>query len=670
VDRTKSRATLLRRMAASVRVVRIVRLPRFLLTRPAATSVTLQLAGSPAFPLQTLPFVFAFLTMTTGARVGAHFPLRRDRENRLGRGLDCDVVLSDPLASRVHAIVVREGDQWLVRDLTSRNGTYVNGQKIDEASLLDDCRLRVGSTEFLFRESEHKPSGLLDSRSSSLGTAQTIIREFPVDLNDLTKRGIEALQNLDRAQDLLMLYQLSIKLLGATDPDEVVRVALELLQHRTKATVAAFLWLTEDRQLKPRFVVPEDAASTTELSEDLTDSVVENRKPLWTGHKYENAGSDAPADFADAICVPMTHDGEVFGAVHLYRRMNDYTESEFEFAVSLTNIMGVALVRARRQATLKVQHERLVDKAAAFDELIGDSKPMTDLKSRIARVARATGCVLVRGESGAGKELVARAIHRTSPRADRPLLSVNCAAIPPELMESQLFGHKKGSFTGADADHVGWFQQAHTGTLFLDEVGELTLEGQAKLLRILEGHPFLPVGSTKEVKVDVRVIAATNRDLREFVRDKRFREDLYYRLSVFELYIPPLRDRGPDIARLLDFFLEHFKRQHGRPNLQLVPAARERLLGYNWPGNVRQLRNVIDSAVVMADGNEIGSNDLGLRDAGMQEMDTLRLDAWEQKLIAEALRRADGNVPEAARLLGLGRATLYRKIEEYGIDRK
>jgi two-component system, NtrC family, response regulator HydG len=286
-------------------------------------------------------------------------------------------------------------------------------------------------------------------------------------------------------------------------------------------------------------------------------------------------------------------------------------------------------------------------------------------------VARATGCVLIRGESGAGKELVARAVHRASARSDRPMLSVNCAAIPRDLMESQLFGHKKGSFTGADADHAGLFQQANTGTLFLDEVGEMTLDGQAKLLRILEGHPFLPVGSTKEVNADVRVIAATNRDLGDFVRDGKFREDLFYRLSVFELYIPPLRDRGGDIELLVNHFLEHFKRQHGRTQLTLSPDARDKLLGYSWPGNVRQLRNVVDSAVVMCEGNVILADDLGLRDASQNEqLESLRIDFWERRLIQEALKRTDGSIPEAARLLGLGRATLYRKVEEYGIERK
>jgi Nif-specific regulatory protein len=218
---------------------------------------------------------------------------------------------------------------------------------------------------------------------------------------------------------------------------------------------------------------------------------------------------------------------------------------------------------------------------------------------------------------------------------------------------------------------MGYFQQADLGTLFLDEVGELTKEGQAKLLRILEGYPFLPVGATEEVSVDVRVIAATNQNLQKYVRDKRFREDLYYRLSVFELHLPPLRDRGDDIGLLVDFFLDHFRRLHGRPNLGLTDVARERLVTYRWPGNVRQLRNVLDSAVVLADDESIRPHDLALRDSGSSstELETLRIDEWEKRLITEALNRTADNVPEAAKLLGIGRATLYRKIEQYHIER-
>ena len=255
------------------------------------------------------------------------------------------------------------------------------------------------------------------------------------------------------------------------------------------------------------------------------------------------------------------------------------------------------------------------------------------------------------------------------PRASRPMLSVNCAAIPRDLMESQLFGHKKGAFTSADSDHIGLFQRADLGTLFLDEIGEITLEGQAKLLRILEGHPFLPVGSAQEITSDVRVICATNRDLRDFVGENKFREDLYYRLSVFELIIPPLRQRGPDIRKLIDYFLNHFRHQHGRASLKISDEALQRLLTFQWPGNIRQLRNVIDSAVVMAEGTEILPEDLGIVDSTDHPLETLKVDFWERKLIGQALERCSGNVPEAAKLLGLSRATLYRKIEDYGIQR-
>jgi DNA-binding NtrC family response regulator len=369
------------------------------------------------------------------------------------------------------------------------------------------------------------------------------------------------------------------------------------------------------------------------------------------------------------LCVPLVRDGAVLGAVHAYLEHGRFRQSDFEFAISLANITTVALVRAQRERNLSTEYQHLVAKLPDQGAIIGECPSMVEMKSKIARLARASGCVLITGESGTGKELIARAVHQGSARADRPMLCVNCAAIPAELMESQLFGHKAGSFTSADRDHEGYFQQADLGTLFLDEVGEMTLEGQAKLLRILEGHPFLPVGGQKEISVDVRVIAATNQNLQTYVRQKRFREDLYYRLAVFELRAPPLRERGADVARLVDFFLDHFRRQHGRPGVRLSAEARAKLLAYQWPGNVRQLRNVIDSAVVLAENQEIRVADLGLLDPVGGELESLSLQYWEQRLIKEALARTEGNVPEAANLLGIGRATLYRKVDEYRIER-
>ncbi len=610
--------------------------------------------------------MYTFLRLLNGSRAGSAILLDAEIENYVGRGLDCHVVLTDPLSSRVHATIVEEQGQWWIRDADSRNGTYVNGQKIDNAQLEDGCQLRIGSAEFIFQQREQPPEDTAEHRAQ-----ETIVRDASMRSGEASDLVLAALRDPQRVHDFLLLYQLSLRLLSSESPTALIQTALELLHERTGAAVVGFLWMNENQELIPKLVVPEEAEGSVQLSQTLTEQVVRRGRAVWIANAPATKPTDSLGHYADAICVPLIRDKAMMGALHIYREQKGFQQDDFEVALSLATLLGAALARARRQEVLQAEHERLVAKSAAFSELVGGSKPMEDLKSKIARLAKANGCVLVRGESGVGKELVARAIHRASGRADRPMLTVNCAAIPRELVESQLFGHKKGAFTGADADHVGWFQQADTGTLFLDEVGELTLEGQAKLLRILEGHPFLPVGGSKQIQVDVRVIAATNRDLRQFVAEKRFREDLYYRLSVFELVIPPLRDRDADIGLLIDHFLEHFKLQHGRPGLTLSDAARRKLLSYGWPGNVRQLRNVIDSAVVLADGETIDVSVLGLREETPleSEWETLMIDHWERKLISIALERTQNNVPEAAKLLGIGRATLYRKIDEYQIPR-
>lgn len=611
---------------------------------------------------------YTFLKMTLGSQAGANFLLDADRPNWIGRGVDCAIVLTDPLCSRTHSVVVHENGQWHVRDGESRNGTYVNGQKVDDAVLAEGHYIKVGSTEFSFHQSVEPPTAT--ERNFDPHVTQTLVKDVSVQGTGNTGLGALAAGDTEGAKDLLLLYQLSIKLLSCTMPSEVVSAGLELLRDRTHASLVGFLWVSDDKQrLNTHTVLPATAGNAAALSEALTRLVLLDRRAVWIANQRSERTADGLQHYADALCIPLLHEGEVVGAIHVYLDQGRFRQAHFDFAISVANILAVALVRARHEQSLEVSYERLKQKSAGFDELVGTSAPMMELKNKIARLGRTSGCVLVVGESGSGKELVARALHRTSNRADRPLLSVNCAALPETLLESQLFGHKAGAFTGADRDHVGLFQQADLGTLFLDEVGDMSLVSQAKLLRILEGHPYLPVGGTTEIKVDVRVIAATNQDLSTYVRDKKFREDLYYRLSVFELKVPPLRERGGDIGLLIDFFLDHFRHQHGRLTLQLAPAARQKLLAYHWPGNVRQLRNVIDSAVVLAEGDRIEVSDLGLRDSGGGELDTLRIDDWERKLIGEALRRTANNIPEAAKLLGIGRATLYRKIDEYQIAR-
>jgi two-component system, NtrC family, response regulator HydG len=611
----------------------------------------------------------AYLTILSGNRAGASIGLHPGLEYLLGRGSDCQIPLPDPLCSRVHARIAVVDDAWMVADSDSRNGTFVNGQKVTEATLGDGHQVRIGGTELEFHLTEVPPTAEGDNPHLT----QTLVQNVTV--GDTDSSGVySALPNAEQVKELMLLHQLSNKLLGVGEPEEVVRVALDLLRARTAASVVGFLWMNDEGQLRPKHVTPADAANRVTLNPSLTELVCQKGNAVWVANQAGRNSATELEHFADGICAPLVHKGAdgkraTLGAIHVYLEDGRFRQSDFDFTISVANQMALALKRALEFTSLKSNFSRLVQSSPGYEGLIGESAPMQALKSKITRVSRASGCVLVRGESGSGKELVARAIHRASARADRPMVSVNCAAIPADIMESQLFGHKAGSFTGADRDHVGYFQQADLGTLFLDEVGELSLEGQAKLLRILEGHPFVPVGGTNPVSVDVRVIAATNQDLQTYVRERRFREDLYYRLSVFELHLPPLRERGADVSLLVEFFLNHFRREHGRPTLGVSAAARERLLTYHWPGNVRQLRNVIDSAVVMAEGDEIIPADLALRDAGREVLDTLSIEAWEKKLIVAALERTSGSVPDAAKLLGIGRATLYRKIEQYRIER-
>lgn len=590
-------------------------------------------------------------------------------QNLMGRDWECRIVLNDPQCSRVHAEIFHEEDAWWIRDNKSSNGTYVNGQSVEQARLVDGTQVKVGASSFTFNLLAPGEAAS-DSVDNSGSEGLTIILDQSMNPKETGQYTLDFLKGQNWGQDFFFLFQLSVKLLSVDEPDQVISICMKRLFDRTSASAAGFLWLSEEGTLTPRVFFPEDQADILELNPALTSRVVTERRALRVEKGTGVTKKSKKTLFSDSICVPLVSDDQVKGAIHLYRSDTPFHDSHFNLAVALANIMIRSLDRAHRLSALTAVHNSLVRKSAAFDEMKGESPKMLELKSKIARVAKASGSVLVRGESGAGKELVARAIHRSSPRKDRPMLSVNCAAIPRELMESQLFGHKKGSFTSADRDHIGWFQQADLGTLFLDEIGELTLEGQAKLLRTLEGHPFLPVGGTEEVSVDVRVICATNRDLKEFVAEKKFREDLFYRLSVYELYIPPLRDRESDVQMLIDFFLDHFRMQHGKPNLKLSKEANMRLLGYQWPGNVRQLRNVVDSATVMAEGDEIEATDLGIRDATDGEFETLRIDHWERKLIIDALKRTSNNVPKASELLGISRATLYRKIDDYGVERK
>ena len=609
----------------------------------------------------------AYLVVTRGPDLDRRYVLEKTTEIKIGRGLGCSVAITDPLSSRIHATMQHSAGHWELIDAGSRNGTLVNGSKVDRATMFDGSKIRIGNTELQYNDQE--------TRSAEDLTIETInLAHNLIDDDNSVKTGraaFAALKQRKRFDELYDLYQLTYRCLITDNPDTMVDDALTMLRTCTKANIVGLMLTDEVGDLRPFYINPPDGAQRLKLSQRLTDMVVKQATAIWTKSELRGSGEDgALKQFSDAICIPLLEGKKPFGAIHLYRETETFNNHHFDFSISAGNIIGAAILANRRTQSLKVASTRLKQRNADFDDLIGSSRPMMRLKERISRVAKANGTVLIRGESGVGKELVARAVHSSGNRSTSPLLTINCAAIPSELMESQLFGHVKGSFTGADKDHAGLFKQADGGTLFLDEVGELNLGGQAKLLRVLEGHPFLPVGGTKEVQVNVRVLVATNRDLQDFVREKRFRADLFYRLSTFELLIPPLRERNEDIEILIDHFFEHFRREHGRPNLKMSAMARRRLLKYRWPGNVRQLRNVIDSAVVLAIGEEIESSDLQLHEPLTEQIDSLRIEDWERRLIPEALKRTDSKIPDAAELLGISRATLYRKLETYGLNKE
>jgi two-component system nitrogen regulation response regulator NtrX len=336
----------------------------------------------------------------------------------------------------------------------------------------------------------------------------------------------------------------------------------------------------------------------------------------------------------------------------------------------------LAVRNALRQRRLEVENLALRARVDRRLQLIGDSTAMIRLREQIGMAAPTNGRVLISGENGTGKELVARQIHALSHRRMAPFIEVNCAAIPEELIESELFGHTKGSFTGAVADRRGKFEAANGGTLFLDEVGDMSVKTQAKVLRALQEQIVEPVGGQSSVRVDVRVIAATNKDLAEEIRSARFREDLFFRLNVIPIFVPPLRTRGDDVIRLAEHFVAEFSGEYGRRMKRLSPDAVAVVKAYPWPGNVRELRNVIERLMIMVPGEVIGASDMTFLEipdrpvhaspANIAPLYEAR-DAWEREYILGALSAFEGNISRTADALGVERSNLYRKMRGLGI---
>ncbi len=380
----------------------------------------------------------------------------------------------------------------------------------------------------------------------------------------------------------------------------------------------------------------------------------------------------------DTEVILLTGHGTVQSAVEAMRK------GAFNYLLKPLDIqqLRVSTEKAAESARLRranLELKRRLDERFGFEGVVGDSRQMRDVIERLRRIAPTAATVLIQGETGTGKELVAQAIHQNSPRKNKPFVALNCAALSENILESELFGHVKGAFTDASTDRVGKFEYAHGGTMFLDEVGDMPLATQIKLLRVLENGEITRVGSNEPIRVNVRILSATNRNLEDGIAAGTFRSDLYHRLKVVSLRLPTLVERSQDIPILIDYFLRQFSAQHGKHIKGVSPSARHKLLSYSWPGNVRQLRNVVESMVVVDYDGLLDLDDLPEELAGPAEpagqpagaalvqLVGHSLQEVERLFIAETLRVTGGNREVAASKLGIGERTLYRKIKEYGL---
>jgi len=461
------------------------------------------------------------------------------------------------------------------------------------------------------------------------------------------------------------------------------RVVLSILNRKTGAIFIENAWGLTDE---------ERARGVYRMGEGITGYVVQTGDSLVVPNIAEEpafldrtgARKDQDTSRLAFICVPVKLGREVMGtlSVDLSNASSAGLEEDRELltvvAAMIAQAVQLHLARKEENAHLREENRRLLEELAQKrgpENIVGNSHPMQALYRFMAKVYDKTTPVLILGESGTGKELVAAALHYGSPRKDKPYIRFNCAAIPENLAESEMFGHEKGAFTGALNLRIGRFEEADGGTLFMDEVGELSLPIQAKLLRVLQARQFERVGGNKTLTVDIRLIAATNRDLSILVKEGKFREDLYYRLNVFPLLLPPLRERGSDILLLSDYFVEKYAKLHDSPVRRISTPAIDALMAYHWPGNVRELENVIERAVILSDDGVIHTYHLPptlqtAESSGTRYRGTLdeRLDTVERELIVDALKASAGNMAQAARELGLSERVMALRVQKHGID--
>ena len=625
------------------------------------------------------------LVVIAGPSKDSTIPLP-EGEATIGRDPTSAVAVIDPSVSRKHCVLRHEDGRFQIKDLESRNGTLVNGVAVKEHWLRHGDEIATGDSVFLFllEEDERASPRSRVEFDESRPTAETKIihpREVVYLQPDRLLRELPATSQI--ARNLSALLKISRVVHAIRDLEELQAQLLDLIFEVIPAGRGAILlsegtgqdfnclYARTRHAGQPQLI----RVSRTIARQVMKENVAILGVDVSTG-ALRDVESLVASEVRSLLCVPLSVFQRMIGCIYLdsTNTANRFQEDHLQFMAAVAGISAVALDNARRQQWLEQENQRLTMEVRQDQSLVGEGSKMKEIFQFLARVSPTESTVLIEGESGTGKELAAKALHRNSQRANKPFTAINCAAIPETLLESELFGYERGAFTGASSQKKGKLEVADGGVVFLDEIGDLAPALQVKLLRVLQEREFERVGGTHPIKIDIRLIAATNRDLDEAVKKSEFRQDLYYRLAVVKLMMPPLRERREDIPMLT----RHFVQKHAkRCKVKAKPISREAmaaLVNYEWPGNVRELENAVERALVMGSSDMVLLEDLP---ESLLEQDTpdqmqegkyhASVKQWKKRLIMDAVEQTRGNYVEAAGILGVHPNYLHRLIRNLGM---
>ena len=630
--------------------------------------------------------VSARLIAVSGPLRGNVYPVGGG-ELTIGRQESNRVTVPDLAVSRQHGVIRRDGDRYTLVDLGSRNGCFLNSVPAKERDLRDGDRIGIGESQFVFRTSDLEPEpeapGTVEFEELENLEGRTV-RLRREDAVYLRPEGLlaDGPATARQVHDLEILLRVShVVSLGASSATLAARL-LDFILDVVPADRGAILLDSSGGEFDTAVGFDRwgGRRAPVHVSRTLVQRVLSERAAMLCNdiphHELLSKAESLVASLVSAVLVvPIPGQSGPVGAVYLAMLgpVGRFEEPDLQLVTGIAGIAAAAFENARRMEGLEIENRLLQSEREVEHRMIGNSAPMERVYQFIGRAARENSTVLILGESGTGKELVARALHSNSPRASKPFVAVNCAALVDALLESELFGHEKGAFTGAESTTKGKIEAAHGGTLFLDEIAEMSPKLQAKLLRVLEEREVERVGGTRPRKVDVRVIAATHRNLEEEIQHGKFRPDLYFRLNVVAVRTPTLRERREDIIPLANFFVAKHCRQAKRRAKAVSPEARSRLMQYDWPGNVRELSNAIERAVVLGSGEVILPDDLPEALAEAAPLGTSSgafheaVRQAKKDAILKTLARTGGNYGEAAKALGIHVNYLHRVIRTLGI---